>query len=527
MRYLRYKIELVEPLQLKSYGGDTNTTRSLGFIPGSVIRGAIIGNFICNNQESFSPNNEKVRRLFFSDSTCFLNAYPYQNEQRFLPTPLSLKFNKDDAAKPMGRELYDLAVIDPDDVSAMPLQPEFSEFLMRSSKEITLYSSKRILNPHIRRASLKGAPTKNTGAIFHQECLSEGQIFQGIIIAKDDKDLEEIKANLSKVISLGGSKGGGYGQVKIDVDDIPREVSHEVESISYQPDREDLIFLTLTSPATLRNHDGITVRTQDQFQRFLSEWLGVSVKIERAFVKVELTGGFNRKWKLPLPNEYSLSAGSVIVLKNTESSILATLQELALTGLGERRNEGFGRFCINLQGDHENYAASITTYSKALPRIANIDEKSPAYTSVQILVNRLARTRMESLIQNQVDELIVKSEESSKSQINRLRNITEHLLNQKANGTKCAQELKTYLNSVKDRQDSRKQLEKAKVDYTNLLEWIEKYCAHLENPADRLWNKTQEDVLKINIGGINPDLSTLEDEYKLKFIHSVLLKLAK
>jgi hypothetical protein len=101
------------------------------------------------------------------------------------------------------------------------------------------------------------------------------------------------------------------------------------------------------------------------------------------------------------------------------------------------------------------------------------------------------------------------------------------LLNQKANGTKCAQELKTYLNSVKDRQDSRKQLEKAKVDYTNLLEWIEKYCAHLENPADRLWNKTQEDVLKINIGGINPDLSTLEDEYKLKFIHSVLLKLAK
>ncbi len=80
---------------------DTNTMGGMKYIPGSVIRGALIAEAKKNSIDILVGNNYEV---FLSGKVKFLNAYPgSQDHVRTLPTPLSYHLPKDDDAK-----VYDL-----------------------------------------------------------------------------------------------------------------------------------------------------------------------------------------------------------------------------------------------------------------------------------------------------------------------------------------------------------------------------------------------------------------------------------
>jgi len=66
-------------------------------------------------------------------------------------------------------------------------------------------------------------------------------------------------------------------------------------------------------------------------------------RVEQCFWRFQTVGGFNRKWRLPLPQALAVAPGAVLVLKAEEEIPLALLQEVMHQGLGLRRNEGFGR----------------------------------------------------------------------------------------------------------------------------------------------------------------------------------------
>ncbi|MCB0086236.1 MAG: hypothetical protein KDE47_35085, partial [Caldilineaceae bacterium] len=77
---IQYTITLLEPLLASGIEGDPNTKRSLDYIPGSMIRGALIGQYLRQQRRNLlDANDYKERRLFLDEKTRFLNAYPWQD----------------------------------------------------------------------------------------------------------------------------------------------------------------------------------------------------------------------------------------------------------------------------------------------------------------------------------------------------------------------------------------------------------------------------------------------------------------
>ena len=177
--------------------------------------------------------------------------------------------------------------------------------------------------------------------VFQYQALARGQRFAAVIVADDTTDLSEIE-NLLKhgdLLYLGRSRSATYGQVHIE--SIERKEWHES-----QPADQPLITLTLLSDAILRDVFGQPTHDLDGY---LSSRLKKPLIHQKAFMRSIETGGFNRKWKLPLPQMPTLGMGSVFVYSAKDIS-LKELEGLAESGIGERRAEGFGRIAINWPG---------------------------------------------------------------------------------------------------------------------------------------------------------------------------------
>ncbi len=76
MNALTFQIHLHEPVLVTQGGsGDPNSAVGFDFIPGSVIRGALIGKYIQGrNEDKVDATDKDFRRLFFDGNVSFLNA---------------------------------------------------------------------------------------------------------------------------------------------------------------------------------------------------------------------------------------------------------------------------------------------------------------------------------------------------------------------------------------------------------------------------------------------------------------------
>ena len=108
-----YTIELLEPLLANSLAGDANSAQSLCYVPAHSVRGAVIGEYLKNDQTTFNALRDDLRRLFFDGKTRYLDAHPILNdEKRGLPVSLAWhKLKTDDhcdSREP--KELIDLSI---------------------------------------------------------------------------------------------------------------------------------------------------------------------------------------------------------------------------------------------------------------------------------------------------------------------------------------------------------------------------------------------------------------------------------
>ena len=91
MSALTFRIRLKTPvLATQTESGEPNSATAFDYIPGSMIRGALIARMGGNVADL--PVDPEMRRLFFSGDVHFLNAYPFDADSfsnRLLPVPLS------------------------------------------------------------------------------------------------------------------------------------------------------------------------------------------------------------------------------------------------------------------------------------------------------------------------------------------------------------------------------------------------------------------------------------------------------
>jgi len=560
MKVITYRVTLLEPTLVTELDGDPNSAVAFNFLPGGVLRGALIGKYIQHeksNAPSFelTADNNKVRNLFFNSKTRYLNGYLWhQSPGRSLPVPLSWHQEKDEVVKqPEGRlaDIHDLSSADSKELK----QPQNigHPFCLLGDDEAKMIKPLRHFAVHTSRTRRFGrAMPQNKiskekddtpGAVYRYESLAAEQTFAAAIICEDDSDADILyellkeKNDVKEEAVLGGSRTGGYGRAEFHDAKIDNfEGWREYESVSAQSDDDEtdsadgkdydpcMLTVTLLSDALVRNENGQFVVDLDAIGSSIeARMTGVTLnpQIDKCFMRGRVIGGFNRKWGLPLPQTLAVQMGSVFVFSvaNCDEEKIKTLEE---KGVGERRAEGFGRVAIDWHKQPELNAETATPNKETSSQELEGGYKEMA----QRMAARLLRKKLDEQVIEQSAMKAVKNLPFN-SQISRLRDVIHTELMKAAPDL---DQIEKYLKNIEERATTRKQFEKAQISNQSLL----KFLRDALNATDEEKWKSLLDLqapdasYRKKVGGVPPEISeNLRKEYLLRYIDTVLARAAK
>lgn len=360
VRYLPYTLSLGAPAVLTDIGGDPNSSRTLPFIPGSALRGAAARRL--GDPGSDPGRLDLFRRLILDGTVRYLNAYPKAGGRRALPTPVSLRVDKNLPARSGGEvTAWDLAAFGEESNGDEARWPEAS-LAQVPDPSVSLGAAQPLrVRPargsriHQQRDRTRGRAWTDPqteephGTIFAFEFLEAGQEFEGMvqIWAKDEATCDtlaaQVKDALRDPVLLGRSRRAGYGgNTAVSWGDpCQRELSGE-GVISSDVKQGTRFRVLLVSPYVGRDPETGQL-DPTRLTRELAERLHGRATIVRPRWSFQLVGGFNWKWRLELPQAPACAAGSVLLLEATQTIPFADLLAIEHAGLGERLVEGFGR----------------------------------------------------------------------------------------------------------------------------------------------------------------------------------------
>ncbi|MGB3207557.1 MAG: RAMP superfamily CRISPR-associated protein [Crinalium sp.] len=428
MKAITLTLETQQPILATSFQGDPNSDVSYSYIPGSMIRGAIIGRYLRRHRLSeLDLTNNEVKRLFFNaNSTRYLNAYLLsQEKKRTLPIPLSWFKDKDvELIEDSSINVYDFSV----DRGDAPETPKSvgEYFWVKEGGMVKLYKETRRINIHNFRDRQKGRSTDHQGEIFRYDALDAGQTFQSVILCEDEEVgiIQDLLAEPN--LWLGGSQSAGYGQTKIVDLKSPVDNWNEIGIMAGDRENDEILSITLLSDTLLRNEQGQPVADQNLIKQAVEEVLNISLpelKTGGIFAGSTLIGGFNRKWGLPLPQIPALAAGSVILFEDVEINS-EQIQQLEAQGIGDRREDGFGRVAVNWLQD-QNFPVK-------LPNPHNQSSEPPLRDKAsRLLAEQMAQRLLEQKLEQELQKKVARlslQEGISNSQLSRLQSVARQAL---------------------------------------------------------------------------------------------------
>jgi len=341
VRYYPYTLTLEAPVVLTVPGGDPNSVESMSFIPGSAVRGSA-----ARGLSGALP--DQFHRLILSGAVCYLNAYFLSGARRCLPTPVSFRREKYSSSR-----YHDLAgYTGAEDWPSHQLVRVPAEFLALDGPEPQPATVSISGCMHHQQDRVMGRPTGEPGALFRYDALDLGQCFGGFIACRGpDKDVVErlvgeVRQALGRTLLLGRSRRAGYGgSARIEWrEPQKREVVGQRVAAGSQP-AGTVLRVLFTSDYIGRDAETGQLNPSawvDELRMRLGGRIEEMVPPQR-FGEFRLTGGFNRTWGTELPQVLALRAGSVLVVRVTETLTEEDLLAVEHDGLGERRTEGFGR----------------------------------------------------------------------------------------------------------------------------------------------------------------------------------------
>jgi len=515
MKTLHYQLHLLEPVLVTALEGNPNSAVAFAYIPGSVIRGAVIGQFMRKNRiAELDATDDATRRVFFSDYTQYLNAYPVVNGVRSLPFPNSWHTPKD---TPKGEQspIYDFAwAAEPD----RPKNPKgIGGFLTLIDDKVAAASVERFIAVHTQRDRQKGRSISGSGAVYRYDSLAADQEFGGLIICENDADTDWLSEYIydGLEVQIGGARSAGYGRVRfknVVLDD-------GLESRSPSGLDQQLV-ITLLSDAIVRNEYGEYEPNLASLLSSMARRLGSSCddfgQVEQAYLGTTLVGGFNRKWGLPLPQTAALSMGSTVVFTRHKLPP-DRVDQLMRRGIGERRAEGFGRVGINIYTQPQYEVADVGAPANGKNDQAQIPQM------IKLLPQSIARRELSRAIEIALTATANNIEITNppkSSQINTLRAVIQNVLQQ---ADVDVSNLDTALKHIGERAVTRRQFERARVSGKTLIAWLRETTAETQH-WDR-FGKEQRIKMLVQFSGVDQDEE--RRRYNLRLIDAVLAHAAK
>ena len=505
MKAITFNVNLLEPLLINDIsGGDPNTAIGLNFIPGSVIRGALIASYVRGRGKStIDACDPEFRQLFLEGSVRYLNAYLLSNDgSRTLPTPFSLHVIKD----VNDSTIHDFAIegYDPNENWVGISQP-FCNFLEEDEDElIELFQPLAQVGIHIFRGDRQKVSNEQS-TIFRYQSLDAGQKFQGVIVTENESYLEKIKDLLphGTIFNFGKSHLAGYGRVLVTEVSSTLDKWEEYSSVGRGFKN---IAVTLLSDAIIRD--------KETGNSVMHLYPVTGKHHKKAFVRKRIRGGFNRTWNLPIPQALAIQAGSVFVYKN-DPELFLLLKKLAVNGIGEKKEEGFGRIAVNwnqVETILEKTDFEAPPYSRS-----ELSSQVSKFLSKRI-VERVTRQKIDQALIVAVNNLEIKKENALKNtQISRMRGVVRDALHKNDSTI-----ILHHLEEMKEK--ARNQFEKAQLGNESLCVWISSLA---ENPQT-IWFKLPIHETDLpSLGEVKPELNNLALEYTVRLIDAVLHKASK
>ncbi|TZE82168.1 RAMP superfamily CRISPR-associated protein [Calorimonas adulescens] len=508
-RHILYTIETIEPVIISTYRDDVNSNETLPYITGSSVRGVIIDRLI-----KAGKNNDI--KFLLDGSVLFSNLYPYKNEIYFIPAPISLFYDEDDDLKvydfSCGRQKKDRRY------KSLP-----SECFVHVSDDIlSIYTPEmREYFHHQRRLKVEEA-VKSYSNVFRYGAIKEGETFYGDVYCNDDY-IEIVKGLMSDGdnVFLGRGKYAGYGMCKINIKGIFKdsyEYMHEVYGLDWESIEEGKpLRMTFLSNAILYDRYGRnTVKIDNELVSYL---LKVDTEIIDAYFSTEIVGGFNNKWGMNLPQSNAIKAGSTFVLRSSQKPDINRLYKLMDEGVGERREEGFGRLIFNPNHKEELEKEKIKWERKRYRDNELPDMSEEERKNVEVILKRIWHERIKRKIISYIASLAFDGGDISNSQLNNLR-LQLHK-RRFGNGSELYDEINNYFKGL-----NKKYLDQYEKTFIGLKkarvkEFIDDICGKSENQFTNLLG-----VEKVKIKDISPSLSEEElTGFKVILIDKVLERL--
>ncbi len=503
MNVLPFRIYLKQPVLLTQSSGDPNSVTSLSYLPGSVLRGVLIGRYLQAQAGNVGNDNlaadSVARRLFFDGGVSYLNAYRLDyGATRCLPTPsalLQLKSAQTDT-------VYNAAHSDWNDAERRrieegdhlkPFSPSYCTLNEEENKITPVSLAPGRIAVHVQRDREKGRATKDRGAVFQYEAIAEDQWFGGALLVQDSADVELLQRLFAQheYAWIGRSRSANYGQVRIELDQPLMTGWREVGDLELEPvEAMEPLSITLLSDLLLRDTLGIPVASlahqplhQDLIHdQILSSYLGFTVMIDpaRSFSNATIASGFNQTWQLPLPQQAALKAGSHLVVYPTQAITAEQLHAIELRGIGERRPEGYGRIAFQWLQAAEY---TVLTFDSKPQRVqTKVTLSKTATAMAQRMARHLLDQKIDLKIATTVRDLIndpLTSNLPRNSQLGRIRGLIRE-----AHHTQDLGVISAGMNQFKE--TARRQFEQARLGNVVLWNWL-----HQVLQPDAVWRELQ------------------------------------
>lgn len=417
-RRLLLLVRADEPILLSKRAAAGNQFETLDYIPGFVLRGTLATMAAARSQldQQQSDAYQEFVRLFYRDGLICSNLLPTQYEKSSVyPTiaapedlffseqhPKDKKLEDGDRAPILARQAAHSDFKQSVGADSLKLEPTSSRFItVKQAAEF--HRVEHCDEMHVTIDELTGRALDAN--LFGYVALAAGQYWLGEIVCKDESDWHNLRAmtglpelteessrddrKFSPLFSLrfGKAQRRGYGKVSAMLIEAPAQ--DPWRALPFDQRFTDVIkpfTLTLLSDAIVIDEWG---RAQQGFDaKWLSKALGFAVQIDEAqgqpdpqsgrampyqlaFAQPRLVDTFNNHFGLPRSRDLALRSGSAVTLKITEQALSAQaitkrLETIETTGIGLRRNEGFGRVVIN-HPIYQNVCAAVDRNSQFVP----------------------------------------------------------------------------------------------------------------------------------------------------------------
>jgi CRISPR-associated protein Csx10 len=404
VRYVKYRITVLEAIKI----GNNQTRQNydhetLRYISGSALRGAFIAKYISKHGEDGLASILKLR---------FTNAYIVAGGKRAVPVGANLFTGKDD------REETEYPVFNIFDSQTSERVERGislgSGFGISDGETITGIPVATGQNLHITTKDVKDDDNRN---LFQYEYISKGQQFDGFVII-DDSGLFSVVMDIlneeNNLYYIGGSKGSGYGQCRIS--DVSEQNS-EIEFSAQYPN--GYFYLMFLSDAIIRDENGNL--TGEIPVELIQRNTGLeSVERDRMAVRLVNIGGYNQKMRSTLQQYSGIGAGSIYKYQYHGTIRPESLKQWIDQGIGERRQDGYGRFTILND-------LNFSFYEKGCPSYAGETAVSNSDKGLELILKRIFDNKLKAALKE--DVLILSANFSSpEKQINaKIGNIINHL----------------------------------------------------------------------------------------------------